>query len=202
MRRAVSFICFLTILVFSNLASAKVEELNLTVQFEMPPGFFQKECRDKVWKGMIAKWGGVTDSRGTPFIGKQVKKGGVEIPVISEPPLQGVMNDALTGLFEECGLAFVGEKKPGMLELSAEIKSFDVNVIKNRVSNDAASESMIRFIAQKGTASQVIDVGVELESKGAFGGKLKAVKKAADKLLLETLREIPKNEHMRELAKD
>lgn len=181
-------------------AWSKVETVRPVVEFEMPQFFFQQVCKKPVWKGVVAKWGGVTDLRGTPFIGKQVRKGGEQIPVVTQPQLDVVMNDALKDLFEECGMAFVEKTTPGMLNLSAEIKSFDVNVIKNRFSNEAASVSMIRFVAQKGTKSQVIDVGMEMESKGAGGGKLKALKKAANKLLLETLKEVPKNEHMSELG--
>ena len=202
MKRTISSICFAAVLAISNLALAKAEVIRPVVEFEMPPNFFADICKDKVWKGTVAKWGGVVDARETPFIGKQVKKGGEQIPVVPEPALAVVMNDALSDLFQECGMAFVEKAKPGMLSLSAEIKSFDINVIKKTVSNAAASESMVRFVVQKGTGSQVIDVGVELESKGVGGGKLKALKKAANKLLLETLKEIPQNEHMRELAKD
>jgi hypothetical protein len=180
-------------------AWGRIEVIRAVVEFEMPSGFFQRVCRKPEWKGVVAKWGGVTDSRGTPFIGKQVKKGGEQIPVISDPPLGKVMNDALKDLFEECGMAFVEKDVPGALNLSVEIKTFDVNVIKNTFSNNAESVSMIRFVAQKGTKSQTIDVGMELESKGAGGGKLKALKKAANRLLLETLEAVPKNEHMREL---
>ncbi len=181
-------------------ALGKAEVVRPVVEFEMPSGFFQQVCKKREWKGLVAEWGGVTDSRGTPFIGKQVKKGGEQIPVVSEPPLGVVMNDALKDLFEECGMALVEKGTPGALSLSAEIKSFDVSVIKNMVSSSAASESMIRFAVQKGTKGQTIDVGVEIESKGVGGGKLKALKKAANELLLETLREIPKNEHMRDLS--
>ncbi len=200
MKRISALACCALILGLSQLASGKVEVIRAVVEFEMPQYFFQQVCKKREWKGVVAKWGGVTDSRGTPFIGKQVKKGGEQIPVISQPQLSVVMNDALKALFEECGMAFVEKASSNALNLSAEIKAFDVNVIKNKFSNETASESMIRFVAQKGTKSQVIDVGMEMESKGAGGGKLKALKKAANKLLIETLREVPKNEHMRELG--
>ena len=200
MKRISALACCALILGISQLASGKVEVIRAVVEFEMPQYFFQQVCKKREWKGVVAKWGGVTDSRQTPFIGKQVKKGGQQIPVISQPQLDVVMNDALRDLFEECGMAFVEKATPGALGLSAEIRTFDVNVIKNTFSNEAASESMIRFVAQKGTKSQTIDVGIELESKGAGGGKLKALKKAANKLLLETLKEVPKNDHMRELG--
>lgn len=200
MKEKLALACCALILGLSQTASGRAEVIRPVVEFEMPQGFFQQVCKKPEWKGVVAKWGGVTDSRGTPFIGKQVKKGGEQIPVVSDPPLEVVMNDALKDLFEECGMAFVEKASPGTLSLSAEIKAFDVNVIKNTFSNNAASESMIRFVAQRGTASQIVDVGVELESKGAGGGKLKALKKAANALLLETLREIPKNEHMRTLG--
>jgi len=190
----------LLLIVLLALASGASAAEEPVVRFEMPQGFFEQVCKEPEWKGVVAIWGGVTDLRGSPSIGRQVKKGGEQIPVISDPSLEVVMNDALKDLFEECGMSFVEKASPGTLSLSAEIKSFDVNVIKNTFSNSAASESMIRFVAQKGTKSQIIDVGVELESKGAGGGKLKALKKAANNLLLETLREIPKNEHMRELG--
>lgn len=199
MKRILPFVGLMVVFVFSQLAAAS-EAIRPVVEFEMPPNFFQEVCKKPVWKGVVTKWGGVTDVRGTPFIGKQVKKGGEQIPVISDPPLNVVMNDALKDLFMECGLAFVEKAKPGTLNLSAQIKTFDVNVIKNTLTSKAASESMIRFIIQKGTKSSVIDVGMELESKGVRRGKIKALQKAANKLLLETLREIPKNEHMRELG--
>jgi hypothetical protein len=201
MKRVSALACCALVMGLSQIASGKTEVIRPVVEFEMPSGFFQQVCKEREWKGVVAKWDGVTDSRENPFIGKQVKKGGEQIPVISQPPLGVVMNDALRDLFEECGMAFVEKAPPGALSLSAEIKTFDVSVIKNKFSNEAASESMIRFVAQKGTKSQTIDVGIELESKGAGGGKLKALKKAANKLLLETLKEIPKNEHMREIGK-
>jgi len=199
MKKIISLICVAAFLAVSNLALAKTEVIRPVVEFEMPNGFFQQVCKQKVWKGVMATWGGVKDARETPFIGEQVKKGGQVIPVISQPALDVVMNDALKDLFMECGLALVDEKKTGMLELSAVIKTFDVNVIKNTVSSNAASESMIRFIAQKGTKSSMIDVGMGLEGKGVRRGKIKALQNAANKLLLETLKEIPKNEHMKEL---
>lgn len=198
MKRLLSLVGIIVVFASSQLAGA-AEPVRPVVYFSMPTDFMEEVCRKPVWKGVVAKWGGVVDSRETLFIGKQVKRGGEQIPVISEPPLSTVMNDALKDLFEECGMALVEKAKPGMLNLSAEIKSFDVNVIKKTLSNAAASESMIRFVVQKGPTGQVIDVGMELESKGVGGGKLKALKKAANNLLLETLKEIPRNEHMREL---
>jgi hypothetical protein len=177
------------------------EETPTAVVFNMQDGFFQEICKKQVWKGTEAVWGGVTDGRESPFIGTQVKKGDEAINVSSDPALAKVMNDALKDLFEECGLALVDKKTPGALTLSAQIVTFDVSVIKNLVSSKSSAESLLRFTVEKGTKSSMIDVGVEMDSKGVRRGSFKALANAANKLLLETLREIPKNDHMKTLGK-
>lgn len=177
------------------------EETSSAVVFNMQDGFFQEVCKKPVWKGVEAVWGGVVDKRETPFIGTQVKKGGEQLNVGSQPPLAQVMNDALKDLFEECGLALIPNKTPGVLILSAQIEAFDVSVIKNMVTSKAQAESSLRFIVEKGTKSSMIDVGVELDSKGVRRGSFKALANAANKLLLETLKEIPKNDHMKAIGK-
>jgi len=169
------------------------------VYFEMPPDLMNKACKDKVWAGVAAKWEGVTDLRESKAVGLQTKKGGEEIRVYSNPALDVVMNDALQDIFRQCGMALVEKVPADGIRIKANIKEFFVDVIKNVVSSRTEAQSVIMFDIHRGKHVESIDVGMTIEYKGMRNRKIKGIQKAANKLMAETLAEIPKNRHMKEI---
>lgn len=185
-------------LVISHAALAQ-EAAKPTIALDVTPEATAQMCPTPVWNGVKAVWSGISDARADKVIGTQTKKGEPPIEVMANPPLDEAFDKALRRLFSVCGMKFVDTAPADTLRLSAQIKEFYSGVEKKLVTGKAVSKGMLTFIADKGPKSMTIDVGTELDSKEIRRGDIKALTKALNQLFVETLKQVPTTQQLRDL---
>jgi Uncharacterized lipoprotein len=169
------------------------------ISLETPPDLAQQVCPAPVWTGVTAIWKGVTDVRPDKAVGLQQKKGEEPIEVFSTPPPESAFDAAIRELLTSCGMKLADQGPAEMLHLAAQIKKFNVGVEKKLVTGQAKAQSLLTFVADKAGRTMTIDIGDEIESKDVRRGDIKAVTKALQNLFVETLKDIPDTQQMREL---
>jgi len=172
------------------------------VTLEIPAGLVQNICTQPVWNGVTAVWSGVTDTRQDKVIGIQTKKGKEAVEVFANPSLESVFDKALREVFTACGMKIVNTPGGETLKLSAEIRQFYAGVEKKLVTGKAKCTSALTFTVDKGAQSTKIDISNDLESKEARKGDIKGLTKALNDLLVETLKQIPSTQQLREIGQN
>jgi len=167
------------------------------IYFEIPKGLFAEACGEKVWSGVTARFAGVKDLRERKELGIQTK-GDEEVQIHSQPAIEIVLNDALRELFTECGMALTDRVSEEGTVISADLREFFVDVVKSMVSGKSSAQSLITFHVKGAGRVSSIDVGMEVDSKDVRRKGVKAVGRAANRLLAETIKAIPQNRYMRE----
>lgn len=176
----------------------RAEEAKVTLQ--LPADFMAKTCSVPAWKDLTILWRGVKDVRTEPEIGRQTKKKGKDpISILSEPPLDVVLDRILRDLFSACGIRILKEGESER-ELSAEIVQFYAGVEKRLFTGKSEAKSSLRFILNRGgSLTKTFDVGYELESSRTRQKDIKQLEQTLNELLARTLEQIPKSAYLREM---
>ena len=194
------FACFIGCAALVLSASAMAQDPSRpSISLETPAWFAQQACPAPVWNGVIAVWKGTTDTRHEKVIGVQTKKGQEPIEVVANPPLDAAFDKALRDLFVACGMKFVEKTEGETPRLSAEIKDFYAGVEKKLVTGKSVAKSMLTLVIDKGITTKTVDVGMEMESKDVRKGDIKGLTNALNKLFIETLKQIPTTQQLRDL---
>lgn len=186
MKKAVMVAVVLLSLLVSNMVFA---EGTTTVSLTVPPNISSEVCPKPTWDNKEVIWRGVSDSRTSKEVGKQINKEKVTI-VTLDPDLGQVTEMTLKGLLESCGLKFVSKADEGLTALSVEINTFTVEDEKKIFAGKSKAVSSIDLKVLVGTTSSIITVGSEIENKGLRKSGLKKLKKTLDDLFKDTLTNI------------
>ena len=186
--------------VFFLLSPFNARAGDATVTLQLPPDFLAKACSAPPWKDVTVLWQGVKDARSDPEIGRQTKKEGKDPTLIlSEPPLDLILDRALRDLFSSCGIRLLteGNAEKG---LSVEIDEFYAGVEKRFLTGKSVAKSRLKFLVKRnGALTNTVEVGYELESRTVRQKGIKQLEKTLNELLWRTLEQIPQLSSLREL---
>lgn len=180
--------------------SAKAEQVERAeVALGVAPEFYAEVCSAPVWKGVSVVWKGVADDRADKVVGIQTKKGKEPVAVTAVPSVDKAFDAALRTLFERCGMTLADKGDASGMKISVEVKDFYAGVEKKLVTGKARAKSLLSFMVDQGVRSNTIEVGMELESKEARKGDIKALTKALNNLFAETLKQVVATPMLRDL---
>ena len=170
-----------------------------TIALTAPAGLVQQACPQPVWQNASFVWKGVTDKRTSPELGAQTQKGKDPIPVMASPPIAQAFDATLRDLLPACGMKLSDKGGADAIELSAEIREFYTGVEKKFFTGKSTAKSSIAFHTRQGGRSSSVTVGCELESKKVRSGDIKQLQKTVNELFVETLKQIPATQEMKDL---
>ncbi len=192
-------IVMLSAMLLASSAAMAQEAAKAEVALSAAPDFYAQACATPVWKGVTAVWRGVADDRADKVVGMQTKKGEEPVAVAAVPSVDKAFDAALRTLFERCGMKLVDKGDAATTKISVEVKDFYAGVEKKLVTGKAKASSMLSFLIDQGVRSNTIEVGMELESKEARKGDIKALTKALNNLFAETLKQVVATPMLRDL---
>ncbi|HSA59624.1 MAG TPA: YajG family lipoprotein [bacterium] len=182
-------------------ASAWAEERRVAVTLKLPDDFVAKTCPAPVWKGTSILWKGTTDTRGEKEIGRQTKKKGKDVVLVdAEPPIETVVDAALSALLPACGVKLVSEGRSD-ITMSGEVAEFYAGVEKKLLTGKGMARSRLLFRLKRPSSNvdRTVEVGYEMEDKRVRQKDIRQLEKSLNELLARTLEQIPKLDGFREL---
>lgn len=192
-------IVILSALLMVSTAVQAEEIVRAEVALSVAPDFYVQTCSTPVWKGMTAVWKGVSDDRADKIVGLQTKKGQEPVAVTAMPPVDKAFDAALRTLFESCGMKLTDKGDAAATKITVEVKDFYAGVEKKLVTGKAKAKSLLSFLVDQGVRSNTVEVGMEMESKEARKGDIKALTKALNNLFAETLKQVVVTPLLRDL---